>query len=54
MAKSQNYSMIITFQVKGISIGISIGDTSPVLTWYQIYTQIPSMAHLYSADPLEL
>lgn len=42
--KSQSCSMILTFQAKSIDIGtgtdISISDTSPLFTWYQINTDI--------------
>ncbi len=30
-----------------IGIGIGIGDTGPVFTWYQIDTKICSIAHPY-------
>ena len=39
--------MIRNFQVKSISIGIGIGYTGPVITWYQIDTKICSIAHPY-------
>ena len=40
--------MIRNFQVKSISIGIVIGHTDPVITWYRTNTKICSIAHPYS------
>ncbi len=34
------------------SIGIGIGDTGPVFTWYRIDTKICSIAHPYSVGNL--
>ncbi len=34
-----------------IGIGIGIGDTGPVFTWYRIHTKICSIAHPYFTDP---
>ena len=44
-AKVQNHLKISNFQVK--SIGIGIGNTGPVITWYLINTKIRCIALLY-------